>query len=157
MVSFIIKFTLNYSKKQRLSWLKTHIHDTAHWENVKDVLAARKYCAKTDTRIKGPWNNIPIPMKNVIPIYQRDAEFVNNMRPWQAYLKEMLLHTTPDDRTIHVIVDEGGLGKSRFPVTINAVYGKASRRPLALAMLMRSTLWCSSTAVLMSALLAVVQ
>nr|UBJ25962.1 replication-associated protein [Sichuan rat gut-associated circular DNA virus 3] len=51
-----IQCFLQLKKPARLSWLKRHVHETAHWEAMKGTAAeASEYCKKLDTRVLGPW------------------------------------------------------------------------------------------------------
>ena len=45
------------SRHQRMSWVRNHLSDKAHWEIMKahNTDDARNYCMKCDTRIDGPW------------------------------------------------------------------------------------------------------
>lgn len=47
---------IEFNNAKRLSWLKNHIHPTAHFENRRGTQAqAIAYNSKDDTRISGPW------------------------------------------------------------------------------------------------------
>lgn len=47
---------LQLRNPQRLSWLKRHVHSTAHWEPMRGTAEqAAAYCKKDETRIQGPW------------------------------------------------------------------------------------------------------
>lgn len=94
-----------------------------HWEGVKDLRKAIKYCCKEDTRVSGPWSKgIKIPKSlNII-----------EPRGWQKELVEELKQEA-DDRTIIWYYDKnGGQGKTVLSkylvVKMNAIVvsGKAS-------------------------------
>lgn len=47
---------LQLKKPARLSWLKRHVHETAHWEPMRGTAQqASEYCKKLDSRVLGPW------------------------------------------------------------------------------------------------------
>lgn len=46
-----------FPRKVRLSWLKAHVHSSAHWEKTRNRLASIDYCSKSKTRIDGPWEH----------------------------------------------------------------------------------------------------
>nr|UBJ26257.1 replication-associated protein [Giant panda feces-associated circular DNA virus] len=51
-----IQCFLQLKKPQRLSWMKRHVHATAHWEPMAgNAQEASAYCKKDDTRVLGPW------------------------------------------------------------------------------------------------------
>lgn len=53
-IHFQVYFELK--KTNRLSWLKKHIHNTAHFEPAYgDQASNYKYCTKDETRLLGPW------------------------------------------------------------------------------------------------------
>lgn len=94
--------------KQRLSWLKSHIDRTAHWEPARHPEEAREYCSKTDTRVEGPWTNIR-DVKGEL-----DIRYNKPLRAWQQRVWE-IIQSPIDDRKVHVFIDDrGGAGKSWF-------------------------------------------
>ena len=103
---------LRLPKKQRLQWLKRHVHPTARFEVCHDFRNVAKYCCKEETRIAGPWMTIPLPRD--IPAELR-AELDKPLREWQHQLSEELLDPTTHPRRVIVYVDPvGNTGKSWF-------------------------------------------
>lgn len=98
--------------KQRLSYLRSRINSTGHYECVKHVDQAKLYCSKAETRLYGPFMNISLP-RDIESELRRELDLP--LRPWQEQLKELLLNTEPDSRKVLVYVDEdGNTGKSWF-------------------------------------------
>lgn len=51
-----LQLFLQLKNPQRLSWLKRHVHEGAHWEPMRGTAEqASDYCKKEDTRVAGPW------------------------------------------------------------------------------------------------------
>lgn len=47
---------LQLKDAHRLTWLKRHVHDGAHWEPMRGTaIQASEYCKKEATRVQGPW------------------------------------------------------------------------------------------------------
>lgn len=70
--------------------------------------ALRTYCMKTDTRQAGPWADRPL-----IRPY-RGEDLPKELYPWQQHIVDSCKQPA-DDRTINVVLDEGGnKGKSKL-------------------------------------------
>ncbi|UPW40758.1 replication associated protein [Sigmofec virus UA08Rod_19468] len=51
-----LQLFLQLKNPARLSWLRRHVHDRAHWEPMRGTAEqAAAYCQKEDTRVAGPW------------------------------------------------------------------------------------------------------
>lgn len=51
-----LQLFLQLKNPQRLSWLKRHVHQGAHWEQMRGTAEqASAYCKKDETRVAGPW------------------------------------------------------------------------------------------------------
>lgn len=51
-----LQLFLQLKNPQRLSWLKRHVHQGAHWEPMRGTAEqACDYCKKDETRVAGPW------------------------------------------------------------------------------------------------------
>nr|QIK03921.1 replication-associated protein [Tundra vole stool-associated circular virus] len=51
-----LQFFVQLRRPARLSWMKRHVHATAHWEPMRGTAEqARDYCMKEETRVQGPW------------------------------------------------------------------------------------------------------
>lgn len=107
-----LQIYLELPRKQRLSWLKNKVHPTAHWEVCLDIEESKAYCCKPDTRVAGPWSNVPIP-RDIAALLA--AELDHPLREWQQKLHDELLAGPADSRIVTVYVDEvGNTGKSWF-------------------------------------------
>lgn len=77
-----------------------------HLEVCDNFEASRRYCMKLETRVRGPWTEYSIFLK-----YVKEEDFWS----WQKFLKNMLMTTNPDGRSIYWIFEtEGKCGKSSF-------------------------------------------
>lgn len=89
-----------------------------HIEKAKGVKNCIKYCSKKDTRIGKTYSKgIHI---------DEDPIIIQELRPWQIQIREILL-TDKSDRTIHWVYDpDGNIGKTAFCryfcVKYNALY-----------------------------------
>lgn len=103
--------------------------DSVHVEHVKNWFSSIKYCGKSDTRIKGPWDHKYIWI-NTIP---------EEKWPWWYRDVFDILKTEPDFRTIYWLWSRAGnIGKTSFCkyalVHLNAcVLGNGSFTDLAFA------------------------
>nr|WAE42263.1 MAG: replication associated protein [Cressdnaviricota sp.] len=80
-------------------------HNGYHWEKVKNIEQAIKYCSKIETRIGGPWFN---------GIAKPESFKLEVLRPWQVELL-LMLNGLPDNRTVIWVIDPvGGCGKTVF-------------------------------------------
>lgn len=81
-----------------------------HWEKARNVSASILYCQKDDTCVGDRFSNMALP-----PAPREDTRVAYLiLHEWQQKLED-LHNETPDDRTIHWIVDpEGGRGKTLF-------------------------------------------
>lgn len=97
------------SKQRPMSFFKgTNWGTKVHWEKVKSVISARKYCQKVDTR------NGEVYRRGVKEITPPKTIRFEDFKPWQKDLFDKL-SKEPDDRTIHWVCDvSGGAGKSAF-------------------------------------------
>lgn len=78
--------------------------NTIHLEPCKDWYASRNYCSKADTCIGRKWNETDT--------YIDIPELKNE---WAKDLKDILINTEPDDRSILWYYDvKGGAGKTEF-------------------------------------------
>jgi len=69
------------------------------------IHALQGYSMKDDTRVAGPWADKRI---------YRGQDLITNLYPWQQDIKQRC-EADPDDRTINVLLNEGGnIGKSAF-------------------------------------------
>lgn len=84
---------------------------SAHWEKCRNWRKAVKYCSKVETRIAGPWTNIPkLKFRETI----RDPMEGLKLHNWQIWLKKILVDE-PDNRKVYWLHDFiGGKGKSTF-------------------------------------------
>jgi len=72
--------------------------------------ALKAYCMKADSRVAGPWWDKP----GEPPVPYEGADMPAKWWPWQQEVIDTIMHTKPDDRTIHYIVDSVGKnGKSK--------------------------------------------
>lgn len=92
-----------------------------HWERCRNWRAAIKYCSKVDTRIDGPWTNIPGMTWRKSIISPLDGKI---LFPWQVRILE-LIKENPDDRKIYWYWDSiGCTGKTSLAKHIRITYGK---------------------------------
>lgn len=90
--------------------------------------ALKKYCMKKETHVAGPWTHRPIePPKKfrgwVLDKTALYADIINNPRPFQTTLTEMV-NGPPDDRTIVWVADhEGNTGKSKWARYMASMHG----------------------------------
>lgn len=82
-----------------------------HWERCRNWRSAIKYCSKLDTRIAGPWTNIPgLKFRKTIIDPLKGKELYS----WQKMLKIVLLGE-PDERNIYWYWSKkGNMGKTSF-------------------------------------------
>lgn len=74
-----------------------------HVEPAKNWYSSIKYCAKDETKLKGPWDHNSV-----------WVETITELNWWQSELKDTLL-CKPDNRTIYWLWDSvGNIGKSSF-------------------------------------------
>ena len=75
-----------------------------HWEKAKGNQESNiKYCSK-EKILKSKGVKIKKPLKLITDLY-----------PWQQEIKDFVLNTEPDDRTVHWYWEsEGGFGKTQF-------------------------------------------
>jgi len=92
-------------EKTRLNGVKDILGiKSIHLEPVSNWQASKSYCTKKETRIDGPWN-----------IDSKFVKVITNLYPWQEEVKNELLNTEPDDRSINWVFEtEGGCGKTSF-------------------------------------------
>lgn len=84
------------------------------WKRTISWLGAVQYCAKSDTRVDGPWSK-GVAMRKPIKI-------ISLLRPWQASEEQRLLGQ-PDDRTVRWIWDpKGEMGKTVFAKYMQVKY-----------------------------------
>lgn len=118
-----IQWTFSLKSKKRFSWIKNHCHNKAHIEAVRNIDAAFDYCAKSDTRIAGPFK-YPAPIDDEAT---KDPLEGKELYEWQRKITE-IIQSEPDDRKIYWIFDpEGRKGKSSFfkHLLLNQhIYGK---------------------------------
>lgn len=73
---------LQLKKPARLSWLKRHVHESAHWEPMKGTAQeASDYCRKEETRVMGPWEFGTMTAKGKIMGLDDALEWVRAGRP----------------------------------------------------------------------------
>lgn len=78
---------LQLKNPHRLSWLKRHVHQGAHWEPMRGTAQqASAYCKKEDTRVQGPWEYGTLITKGKRPGLDEAIELVRSGTP----LKEVI-------------------------------------------------------------------
>jgi len=100
--------------KEYFATVKNMLGAKAHLEQTKDIMGSIRYCEKLDeTHVDGPWNQNLKPLKTITVL-----------RDWQLELRNELVGTEANDRTIVWIHDPvGGCGKSRFTKYMHIKYG----------------------------------
>jgi len=95
---------------------KAHLSPTSR-DNSSNV----HYVVKKDSRFYGPFSDKDRSMPRQLRPFQ------NQLLPWQASVRSLLLHFDP--RVIHVVVTEGNIGKTSL-VGLMLVKGEAAYVPL---------------------------
>lgn len=101
-----IQGNIKVHKKRR--WESFGLPKGIHWEKTRNIKAAFEYCAKESTREgENYWFYPPRIIKGKLKL-------INELRPWQQTVVNML-QDEPDDRTVNWIYDqEGCMGKTVF-------------------------------------------
>lgn len=78
--------------------------ELCHWERCRNWRAAVKYCTKVNTRIDGPWSNIPgLTWRRTV----HDPLGGKELYDWQAEILR-ICETEPDDRKVYWYWDSVG-------------------------------------------------
>lgn len=104
-----IQLQLTLKTKNRFSWLKNHMSQTARCEVTRNLDRAFDYCAKSETRVFGPfYYPEPIQKGVVDPLYNLDYY------PWQKEIIDIITQPV-NPRTIYWYWEPvGNIGKSDF-------------------------------------------
>lgn len=94
------------SLKNKMRPSQLNLSKSIHWEKVKDLNQAYKYCSKEESR-----NGQVYTLNYKVP---KPLKLIQKLRPWQEDLKNILV-SEPDERSVYWIFDEiGNGGKSAF-------------------------------------------
>ncbi len=101
--------SVQLANKKRKSWLLNNLGGlTKEWVTVSPTASktgAFDYCMKSDSRVAGPWSDVPIYM---------GSDLMKQPRPWQQSILDSV-KAEPDDRTINWVYEpRGNVGKSKL-------------------------------------------
>lgn len=98
-----------YFKSPRNMSFQQGFNNTIHWERGRNWRNLKKYCCKLESRIDGPWTNIPgLKFRKTI----KDPLRGKKLYTYQKFIKE-IIKEEPDDRTIYWFYEKiGNTGKS---------------------------------------------
>lgn len=94
--------------------------EEGHWIKCKNWKATKKYCSKRDTRVAGPWSNIPgLKWRKTI----RRPMLKNELYEWQKDIMKMIKEE-PDFRSLWWYWSKEGLaGKTTFARDLMITHG----------------------------------
>lgn len=109
------------TSKPNFDYIKRLLGDSAHIEQCKRLDKAKLYCCKLDTRVMGPWTNIPN-LRYLESI--EDPLSKKKLYPWQQEVIDIIKSEKKDDRTIYWYWEsDGNKGKSALVKHLILNYG----------------------------------
>lgn len=79
---------LQLKNAARLSWMRRHVNDKAHWEQMRGTAEqAREYCTKVDTRVQGPWSYGTLTRKGKMGGLNEAIELVQSGAPMREVIE----------------------------------------------------------------------
>lgn len=108
---------VRFKSRKRFSTVKRLFCRDGHFETCRNPQASEEYCQKEDSRVQGPFyfGDVRKPLLERRPMR---AE-IEELRPWQAKLVELLNQTKSDDRVVFWVYDpEGCSGKTTLMRTL---------------------------------------
>lgn len=93
--------------RTRASKIQKDLRGKFYITRAKDAERCIKYCSKPKTREGSIFSNILIPRHPTSLAYEQ-------LRPIQKEIVDLVLHTEPDDRHIHVYWGDAGIGKTKI-------------------------------------------